>query len=100
MLYLFELEELLSDSLIFRLQLGELQLQPLLLLQYLQSVLGRLDLLLGRLPELPAQTLHLGTEPLRPGLGHQDGVVGEVFLLLLHGHLGGWTLSYNPGPTP
>ncbi|TNN85510.1 hypothetical protein EYF80_004143 [Liparis tanakae] len=69
--YLLQLIQLASNRLVLRLQLVKSLLELLFLLQHRQPVLRRLDLLMGRLAELPGETLDLHTEPVRPGLGHQ-----------------------------
>lgn len=91
--YLLQLIQLLSDRLVLRLQLIKPLLELLLLLQHRQPILGRLDLLLGCLMELPVETLHLGSEPVGPGLCHQYRF--GIFLLL-RGHL--WRAVTGPSP--
>lgn len=83
--YLLQLIQFVSNRLVVRLQLIKPLLQLLLLLQHRQSIFSRLDLFMGRFTELSAEAVHLGSEPLRPGLCHQHRV---GTFLLLHRHLG------------
>lgn len=66
--HLSELIQLLSDGLIFALQIFKALFQLLVFLQHREPVLRRLDLLPARLAQFPRQALDLRAEPVGPGL--------------------------------